>query len=208
MGSSARCALMILGFVAVAGCGRNPYATDPLFRPDIPKLTVLPCDTAVVTIMQPYGTLRRDDGTTFFHNGVDITTADGGRFYSCADGVVSKVELNTGAGYPGTNYRIWVKISARATIDYHFEIGGTVPEQRRRDNILVAEGQRVRAGQHIGNLIYAGDGCHVHFWVMEDRSDPRCPTAYFTQTVAAQFERLFDSPWVEKRPADRADLCQ
>jgi murein DD-endopeptidase MepM/ murein hydrolase activator NlpD len=198
---------MVLCAVLFAACGRNPYATDPLFRPDTPKLTELPCDTAAVAIIGAYGTIQRLDGTTYFHNGIDITTVDGGKFYGCADGVVTKVELNTGVGFPGTNYRIWIKISSQATIDYHFELGGSVPEQRRRDNIFVNEGQRVRAGQHIANLIYAGDGCHVHFWVMENGSGDRCPLTCFTAATAAKFERLFDSPWVEKRPV-RPDLCQ
>ena len=191
----------------LATCGRNPYATDPLFRPDIPKLDLLPCDTSAVTFIGPYGTIPKLDGTTRFHNGIDITTVDGGKFYSCAEGVVTRVELNTGVGYPGTNYRIWIKVSSQATIDYHFEIGGSMPEQRRRDNIFVTVGQRVRAGQHIANLIFAGDGCHVHFWVMENGSDAQCPLTYFTADAATRFERLFDSPWVEKSPG-RPDLCQ
>lgn len=191
----------------LASCGRNPYAADPLFRPDIPKLAALPCDTAAVTIIGAYGTIVEPGGTARFHNGIDITTADGGAFYSCADGVITGIDLDTGDGLPGTNYRIWVKISARATLEYHFEIGGSVPEQQRRANILVSEGRRVRAGQQIANLISGGGVPHVHFMVKERGVESACPVTYFDAATARRFERLFDSPWVEKRP-DRPDLCQ
>lgn len=201
-------AFIFLSAALTTACGRNPYFTDARFRPWIPALSVLPCDTAVVTMIGAYGTIVRHDGSTYFHNGIDITTADGGRFYSCADGVVTKVDLDTGDGLPGTNYRIFVRISSRATLDYHFEIGGSVPEQRRQDNIFVKVGQQVTTGQHLANLIYAGEGCHVHFWVMEDGSDPKCPLEYFTSAAGQRFERLFDYPWVVKYPIGRADLCQ
>lgn len=191
----------------LAGCGRNPYAADPLFRPDTPRLTALPCDTAAATIIGAYGTIVEPGGATRFHNGIDITTADGGAFYSCADGAVTMIDLDTGDGLPGTNYRIWVKISARATLEYHFEIGGAASEQQRRDNIIVSEGQRVRAGQHIANLISGGGVPHVHFMVKERGVESACPVTYFDAAAAQRFERLFDSPWVEKRP-DRPDLCQ
>lgn len=63
---------------------------------------------------------------------------------TCADGEIEKVELNTGAGLPGTNYRLVIKVAKNLELDYHFEIGGSVSEPERNRNILVSKGSKFK----------------------------------------------------------------
>ena len=148
--------------------------------------------------MSPYG----EDG----HNGLDFHTSTGGRFFSVGDGLVTSVELNTGLGLPGTNYSIMLEYTSTGTgSQYHFEIAGTVPEQARRDNILVAVGDRVTAGQHIGSLTSQGNDAHVHFQIHEPAGVVRCTLEYFSPDVATQLENLYDGSPEKRSPLP--DLC-
>ena len=166
--------------------------------PATQTMTAMPVDPAAVTFMSPY-----DQG----HNGLDIGTTAGGRFFSIADGVVTLVELNTGQGFPGTNYRIGIDYATPIDVEYHFEIGGTVSDQDQRDNIFVAVGDTVTAGQHIGNLMSQDENAHVHFGIYEQPVGVvRCPLDYFAPEVAAQLENLYDSLDVEQR-SSQSDLC-
>lgn len=74
------------------------------------------------------------------------------------------------------------------------------PDQTPRDTILVAVGDRVTAGQHIGNLLSQGDGAHVHFGL-----GGGCPLEQFSPSVAAQLEALYGSG-IERRP-ELPNLC-
>jgi murein DD-endopeptidase MepM/ murein hydrolase activator NlpD len=173
-----------------------------------PILTHLPCHSADVVWMQPFGNVDHGGGNAFFHDGIDFGTQPDAAFFSSADGAVTQVELNTGKGWPGTNYRITIQIAHNVFLDYHFEIGGNAPESQRRDSILVAAGDEVEAGQQIGNLIVVGsDVAHVHWGIYEDGEAVNCPLGYFTEDVAQSFETLYDSG-IEKRPSSRPDLCE
>ena len=133
----------------------------------------------------------------------------GGRFFSIGIGIVTLVELNTGQGLPGTNYRVWINhTSTGIGATYHFEIDGAVPEQTQRDNILVAVGDRVTAGQHIGNLMSQGGNAHVHFDILDvgGVETDRCPLEFFSPEVAMAFENLYDSGSLEDR-SPLPDLC-
>ena len=95
------------------------------------------------------------------HEGFDFGATSGARFFSIGQGVVTEIELNTGQGFPGTNYRITIQYTPTIDAAYHFEIGGDVSEQIQRDNMLVAVNDTVTAGQHIGNLMSQSDAGHV-----------------------------------------------
>ncbi len=105
---------------------------------------------------------------------------------------------------PGTNYRIDLDVG-NLTLDYHFEINGSVSDSARHAAILVSKGQTVTAGQHIGTLLTQADGGHVHFGTLLNGT-AECPLDFFTTEVAAQFQTLFNSG-IEKRPAN-SNLCQ
>ena len=70
-------------------------------------MTVMPVDPAAVTYMNPY--------VAGGHEGFDFGATSGARFFSIGQGVVTEIELNTGQGFPGTNYRITIQYTP--TID-------------------------------------------------------------------------------------------
>lgn len=163
-------------------------------------MTAMPVDPAAVRFIGP---------STPSHTAFDSGTTTGGRFFSIGTGIVTLVELNTGQGLPGTNYRVWINYTSTGIgATYHFEIDGSVPEQTQRDNILVAVGDRVTAGQHIGNLMSQGRNAHVHFDILDvgGVETDRCPLEFFSPEVAMAFENLYDSGSLEDR-SPLPDLC-
>lgn len=171
-------------------------------------LTHLPVDSGNVLWMQPFGNVDHGGGNAFFHPGIDFGTQTDGAFFSSASGNVTQVDLDTGAGSSGTNYRITIQVATNVSLDYHFEIFGDVPELQRRNNIFVAVGDQVAAGQHIGNLIVVNpDLSHVHWMIIENGEAVNCPLDYFSDDAAQSFETLYDSG-IEKRPSSRPDLCE
>lgn len=173
-------------------------------------LTHIPGDAKSIVWIQPHGNLNFGGGNTGFHDGIDFGATAGGKFFSAGNGEVTNVEWNTGKGYPGTNYRVTIRIGGILSLDYHFEIGGYAPLKRRQANLLVSVGDKVTAGQHIGNLISGnqlkpGETAHVHFGIYNGHQKI-CPKNYFTPLAARRFEALYDSG-IEKRPAYRVNLC-
>jgi murein DD-endopeptidase MepM/ murein hydrolase activator NlpD len=191
-----------------ANCGKNPYqaALDLEFASGL--LTVLPCQPEDVVAMQPFGVVPLSSEPFRSHNGIDLLTTDRAPFFSCAPGRVEKVIFNTGVGLPGTNYRIHIRVNRTVVVDYHFEINGSRPESEQRACVFVAEGDYVRAGQHIADLIVLGDAAHVHFGIMEGERMDQCPLRFFSAQAAARFEAMYDQPQVEKRPDWRENLCE
>ena len=170
-------------------------------------LTRLPCDSETLIWMQPYGDVDHGGGNAFFHNGIDFGNPNGA-FFSSADGTIKEVDLNTGQGWPGTNYRIVIQITPTLILDYHFEIGGSTSEDDRKANIFVTAGEKVTAGQHIANLIAIDHNvAHVHWGVYDQGSADKCPLDYFAVDAAESMEGLYDSG-IEKRPSNRVDLCE
>ena len=210
---------VLLAVVPVAGCGggdsSSPTAPTSVETPsptqtgstgitvdgislsELPAaqtMTVMPFDQATVTIVgRPFSPS---------HTGIDINTITGGRFLSPGTGIVTKIELNTGQGLPGgTNYRIRIHLTSTGlNALYHFEVNGSISDQTQRDNILVALGDRVTAGQHIGNLISEGQYAHVHFDILDagGRDAVQCPLVYFSPAVATTWESLYDEKILER----------
>jgi hypothetical protein len=165
--------------------------------PATQTMTVMPFDSAAVTFISPFRPS---------HTGIDINTTTGGRFLSPGTGIVTLIELNTGQGLPGgTNYRIRIHLTSTSlNALYHFEVNGSISEQTQRDNILVALGDRVTAGQHIGNLVSLGEHAHVHFDMLDagGRATVRCPLVYFSPAVATIWETLYDTK-IRERDTER-----
>ncbi|HVB38374.1 MAG TPA: M23 family metallopeptidase [Vicinamibacterales bacterium] len=161
-------------------------------------------DQSKVQWIGVYGQQNQANGQSFFHNGIDLGASYGTEYYAAANGRVSTIEYNSGQGLPGTNYRIDLTVG-NLTLDYHFEVDGSVSDSDRHGAILVSTGQTVTAGQHIGTLLAQGSGAHVHFGTLLDGT-AHCPLDFYPADVAAQFEALFNSG-IEKRPAN-ANLCQ
>jgi hypothetical protein len=172
-----------------------------------PVLTHSPCEYEGLLWIQPFGNVDHGGGNAFFHNGLDFGNP-GGAFYASAAGNIIEVDLDTGVGYPGTNYRIRIQLNPSAILDYHFEIGGDASLAERESSVLVGQGEQVTAGRHIANLISKDDNvAHVHWGVNVFGSTETCPLDYFTDAAATALETLYDSG-IEKRPANRPDLCE
>jgi len=169
--------------------------------PATQTMTVMPFDQAAVTYMSPFRPS---------HTGIDINTITGGRFLSPGTGIVTNIELNTGNGLPGgSNYGIRIHLTSTGLYAwYHFEVNGSISDQTQRDNILVALGDRVTAGQHIGNLVSLGKNAHVHFDMLDagGRAAVRCPSVYFTPGVWTAWENLYDAK-ILVRTSKLPDLC-
>ena len=160
--------------------------------PATQTMTVMPVDPASVTLISPFRPS---------HTGIDINTTTGGRFLSPGAGIVTLIQLNTGQGRPGTNYRVRIHLTSTGLYAwYHFEVNGSISDQTQRDNILVALGDRVTAGQHIGNLVSLGKNAHVHFDMLDagGRDAVRCPSVYFTPEVWTAWESLYDEKILER----------
>ncbi len=168
---------------------KNPFSSD---LPETARLISSPVEPSDCGWVSPYGTIQELNSTRF-HNGIDFNTIPGGKFLACADGKVEKVELSTGQGWPGTNYRIVIRVAKKLDLDYHFEIGGSISEEERKKNIFVSKGEKVKAGEHIANLINLNDEvAHVHFAVKENGEIIKCPLFYFSQDIADLLEHLYD----------------
>ena len=169
--------------------------------PATKTMTVMPVDPSAVTYMSPFRPS---------HTGIDINTITGGRFLSPGTGIVTNIELNTGNGLPGgSNYGIRIHLTSTGLYAwYHFEVNGSISDQTQRDNILVALGDRVTAGQHIGNLVSLGKNAHVHFDMLDagGRDAVRCPSVYFTPEVWTAWENLYDAK-ILARTSKLPDLC-
>ena len=159
----------------------------------------MPVDPAALAFIGP---------STPSHMAFDLGATTGGRFFSIGTGIVTRVEFNTGQGLPGTNYRVWIDYTSTGIFAvYHFEIDGSVPEQSQRDNLFVAEGDRVTPGQHIGNLFSRGGNAHVHFSILESGGiATQCPLNYFSSSIATELESVYDGDTLERR-SPLSDLC-
>ena len=167
--------------------------------PATQTMNVLPFDTAGVTLISQYKPS---------HTGIDINTITGGRFLSPASGIVTLVQLNTGQGRPGTNYRVRIHHTSTGINSlYHFEVDGSISDQMQHDNIFVALGDQVTVGQHIGNLMSQGPHAHVHYDMLDagGRATVRCPTVYFSSDVVATWESLYDQKIKERDDARIAE---
>ena len=205
--------LLVVG--TVAGCGGGDGDSSSLTAPDqtatpevlhngvstseLPAtqtMTVLSFDPAAVTFISPFRPS---------HTGIDVNTITGGRFLSPGTGIVTLVELNTGQGLPGTNYRVRIHLTSTGlNALYHFEIDGSISDQAQQNNILVALGDRVTAGQNIGNLASQGTNAHVHFDMLDagGRATVQCPLVYFSPAVAEAWESLYDEK-IRERDEER-----
>ena len=218
---SNKCALAVVSLLLVVGtltgCGDDsssptaPSETDTVSTentgmtvngislselPAAQTMTVLPFDPADVTLISPF---------TPSHTGIDMNTITGGRFLSPGTGIVTLIELNTGQGRPGTNYRVRIHLTNTGiNALYHFEIDGSISDQSQQNNILVELGDPVTAGQNIGNLASLGPNAHVHFDMLDagGRATVQCPLVYFSPGVAATWEDLYDEK-IRQRDEER-----
>ena len=186
------------GTVSTGNTGMTVNGISLSELPATQTMTVMPFDPAAVTLISPF---------TPSHTGIDINTITGGRFLSPGTGIVTLIELNTGQGRPGTNYRVRIHLTSTGlNALYHFEVDGSISDQTQRDNILIALGDPVTVGQHIGNLASRGTNAHVHFDMLDagGRATVQCPLVYFSPAVAETWESLYDEK-IRERDEERIE---
>ena len=110
---------------------------------------VKPVDPSTVTFTSGFG--QRTGG---FHQGIDLAGPVGTPIYAAADGVVVTAGTADGFGH-------WIVIDHQL----NGQLTSTVYGHMYADGLLVSQGDRVRAGQHIANIGNDGGstGPHLHF---------------------------------------------
>jgi len=147
-----------------------------------PEATALPVQAKEIGRIGSIFGINNYGGEERFHGGIDFNPKPGGSatFYAVADGVVTKIDRNTGQGYDGDkgarNYRIELGLSTSVTASYHFEAalneeGESLSEEEVDGNIYVTKGQKLVAGEAIGILPYRCEGTHVHFCIMDETGE-------------------------------------
>jgi len=169
-----------------------------------PEATVLPVRIDEIGRIGSVFGINNYGGEERFHGGIDFNPKPGGSatFYVVADGVVTKIDRDTGQGYDGDkgarNYRIELGLSTSVTASYHFEAalneaGEPLSEEEVESNIYVAKGQKLVAGEPIGLLPYRCEGTHVHFSIMDETGEHEgMPSIYdyFDESTAQALKDL------------------
>lgn len=117
----------------------------------------------------------------FAHNGIDFFPKGNLMpIKAVAPGKV--VELKLWRNNQSVNYQVNVSVQYNSlyTVLYIFEPFSDKESdgQTQLQNILVANGRNISAGQLIGKLYAVGNGSHVHFGLNKD-GNATCPEAYF-----------------------------
>lgn len=60
----------------------------------------------------------------------------------------------------------------------------------QREAVPLKVNQRIARGEILGQLLYHGDGCHIHFMIRY-RGEDMCPYPLFSSTAKAIFDPLF-----------------
>lgn len=118
----------------------------------------------------------------FAHNGIDFFPKGNLMpIKAVAPGKV--VELKLWKNNQSVNYQVNVSVQYNSlyTVCYIFEPFSDKESdgQIQLQNILVANGRNISAGQLIGKLHAVGNGAHVHFGLNKD-GNATCPETYFT----------------------------
>ncbi|MCE5292024.1 MAG: peptidoglycan DD-metalloendopeptidase family protein [Nocardiaceae bacterium] len=112
---------------------------------------VKPVDPSTVTFTSGFGQRTDPPG---FHQGIDLAGQVGTPIFAAADGVVV-------AAGPAQGFGHWIVIDHQL----NGQLTSSVYGHMYADGVLVSQGDRVRAGQHIANIGNDGGstGAHLHF---------------------------------------------
>ena len=152
---------------------------DPVTRPTRPQVevvpkkmqTVSPVDGEIISVYAmdslTYNATTRDWRT---HNGVDIAAEEGTVVRAAADGTV---------------YTVYEDDTMGMTVVIRHEDGYVTTYSSLGQEVAVASGDSVKAGQKIGcadttALLESAIGCHVHFGVTRDNV-PVDPAQFLSQ---------------------------
>nr|MDO8098512.1 hypothetical protein [Candidatus Njordarchaeota archaeon] len=189
---------VVIFVIVGAGLGwtllsRRP-STLPLGQTPVIGLPVY--DFSHNNIIGGYGNIRwGGSNTTVFHNGIDFGFNATVTLVSPYNTYVDEIKCwyNEKGGHWQTNVVLW--INQQWTIEMIFESWALNETYGRMQlaAISVVSGQYVPANQTIGDLLFHGSGCHLHFGV-KSYGETICPYDVFSEsaklTFAAQFFKV------------------
>lgn len=175
-GAGAGAELSLNGQRASRGESRGAPTTASTVEQAAPDVWLLPVRTYRVTSLFGPRWNRK-------HQGVDLSAAEGTPFYSVAAGVVTLCRWNGGFGY-------------NVQIDHG---NGVTTVYGHASKLRCKEGQKVRAGDHIGDVGNTGHsfGAHSHFEVHVNGT-PVDPIAYMKKR---KVDILKHADAIEDRPS-------
>ncbi len=121
-------------------------------------------------------------------------------FLSMIDGVVTRVEswvMENQGGFDNWAYRIIIAINSKYIILLNFETFGHTEEikQLQENNIFVKEGDLIKKGNPIGNLIIGSQFAHIHYSLklsnVPDSESWLVPEPYFSNTAVELINDVF-----------------
>ena len=188
----------------VSGCDMQWVYTLGL-PDDAPPASALPVQPEALRQIQRFGTIQ-NDSDIFFHSGIDLSPIEGETMdvYAIAPGVITEIITDTKQGYDAKegarNFKIVMYISKEIGVIYHFEAaldndtGEALSLRDVRKLIKVRQGQKVDAGDIIGQLPFRKYETHLHFTIAKDAREGDnipCPLTYFTEEKANEFNELY-----------------
>lgn len=142
--------------------------------------------------------------STSYHVGLDFASTDGKTdipFLAPQDGIVIKIwpaQCDNSEGTGLWTYNTLIALNSKCVLMMGFETFSNSEEVRAKQeaNIFVKEGDFVKQGDLIGNLIVGAQNAHVHFGVVDwtQKSKHMKPEPLFTPEALAQIESRV-VPW-------------
>ncbi len=143
------------------------------------------------------------DMSTSYHVALDFASTDGKTdipFLAPQDGIVIKVWTTQNNNTEGTNlwsYNTLIALNSKYVLSMCFETFSSLESMRAKQeaNIFVKEGDFVKQGDLVGNLIVGAQNAHVDFLVIEWSTNKHVkPEPLFTPEALAQIESRV-VPW-------------
>ncbi|MHA1156518.1 MAG: M23 family metallopeptidase [Candidatus Heimdallarchaeota archaeon] len=148
-------------------------------------------NTDVIHVIAGYGNI----GLGFFHNGIDFGCNDSVNIVASCDLRVIGIKTWLYATDPD---RWQTGVQMRTNIGYTLEIAfesWALNEsfgELQRNALDVKVGQKVQRGDVLGQLLYHGDGTHIHY-MLRLNGEAVCPYQFFSASALAIFDPLWDS---------------
>ncbi len=149
----------------------------------------------------PYNTITTLDSISYFglppgfsydHNGIDFGFNDTTTVVAPCAAIIAQVKFwyNERGGHWQTSLSL--HLNSEWGVEMYFEswAANETAGQQQANAVLVKAGDRVDAKQTMGQLLYHGEGCHIHFGVIKSNTAV-CPYNYWTQGAKVQFDQQF-----------------
>ena len=142
-------------------------------------------------------------GIDFFGN-TGVSTIP---FLAMIDGVVTRIEpwiMENQGGFNNYAYRIMIAINSKYLILLNFETFGHTDEikQLQESNIFVKEGDIIKKGKPIANLIIGSEHAHVHYSLklsnVPDSESWLVPEPYFSNSAVELINNVFGYEAIER----------